>query len=242
MKNGLEARSTGGSMIRFEPISTSPTIIIDRTPKHHEHADEIESAWQGLCARNPRYFNGSMLSFDSYDPTTGQIHASVEEYKHHAVRDLVPMGISLLAVTAILTAPDEHGHQRFLLGKRSTSTHRYGGLWELGPSGGVDVPPPEIRKLDLDAIATELRREIREEIGIETHTCPISPIGLVHDDLVGSVDIAMQMDLAEIPTMERNWEYTDCRWVTIAQLLDWIEKHPQELIPTTAQLALRLNT
>lgn len=229
-------------MIRFEPISASPTIIIDRTPKHHHHAESIENAWQQLCAHNPRYFNAQMLAFDSYNPTTGEISASVEQYKHHAVRDEVPLGISLLAVTAILTAPDEYGQQRFFLGRRSTDTHRYGGLWELGPSGGVDVPPPDIRRLNLDAIVDELRREIIEEIGIEVYSCPFLPIGLVHDDLVGSVDIAIQLDLPAIPEMDQNWEYTECRWVTGDELLDWIKKHPQGLIPTTAQLALRLNT
>ncbi len=229
-------------MIRIEPISTSPTIVISRTPKNHPQADAIEQAWQGLCAQNPRYFNGQMLAFDSYDPTTGVIRTSVEEYKHHAVRDTVDLGISLLATTAIITAPDEHSESRYLLGQRSPSTHRYGNRWELGPSGGVDVPADGTDQLEFDAIVNELKREIIEEIGIKIGACPSATIALVHDDAVGSVDIAIEIELPTMPALDRSWEYVDCRWIPLAELLDWAAKHPEELIPTTVALALRLNT
>ncbi len=231
------------TMIRIEPISESPTIVIDRTPRHHEQADAIESAWQALCAQNPRYFNGPMLAFDSYDPATGVIRASVEAYKNHAVRDTVDVGICLLAMTAIITAPDEHGESRYLLGQRSPSTHRYGNCWELGPSGGVDVPTDETDQLEFDAIDDELKREIAEEVGIKVRGLGSgTPVALVHDDSAGSVDIAIQIELPTMPVLDRSWEYVDCRWVTFAELLAWASKHPEELIPTTIALALRLNT
>ncbi len=229
-------------MIRIEPISTSPTIKIDRTPKVHQQTEAIEHAWQALCAHNPRYFNGQMLAFDSYDPDTGVIRASVEEYKNHAVRDTIDVGISLLATTAIITAPDEQGTHRYLLGQRSPNTHRYGNLWELGPSGGVHVSVDGIDHLEFDAIVNELKREIIEEVEIEIDACPSAPIALVHDEAVGSVDIAIQITLSAMPVLDRSWEYTDSRWIPLSELLDWATKRPEELIPTTVALALRLST
>ncbi|PCI08114.1 hypothetical protein COB72_08930 [bacterium] len=226
-------------MVRIEAITEPITIKIDRSPKAHEQADAIENAWQGLCAQNPRYFNGSMLAFDSYDPATGVIRASVEEYKFHAVRDTVDAGISLLAVTAIITSPNEQGVGQYLLGKRSPKTHRYGNLWELGPSGGVDVPANQIGTLDFDAIVAELKREIAEEVGLMIDHCACSPVVLVHDDAVGSVDIAIQIELEQMPDLSRSWEYVDTRWVSRSQLIEWAKKHPEDLIPTTVALALR---
>jgi len=229
-------------MVRIEPILKPLEIVIDRTPKVHEQAEAVESAWQGLCAHNPRYFNGSMLAFDSYDSSTGEIRATVEQYKHHAVRDVVDTGIYLLAVTGILVAPDENGTPRYLLGRRSPGTHRYGGLWELGPSGGVDVPDERTDVLDLDAIVGELQREIVEEVGIDIQSTSISPTVLVHDDAVGSVDIAIRIGLESMPKLERSWEYTECRWVSLDELRAWNEDRPADFIPTTIALALRLGS
>jgi len=228
-------------MIRIEPISESPTIVIDRTPKVHDQSEAIEHAWRGLCAQNPRYFNGAMLAFDSYDANTGVIRASVEEYKDHAVRDVVDLGIYLLASTAILVAPDGNGQQCFLMGKRSPATHRYGNLWELGPSGGIDVPLDGLDTLDLAGIVDELKREIVEEVGIEMGVCETTPMALVHDDGVGSVDLVIRLTLPVMPALVRSWEYIDTRWITLAELREWVSKRPEELIPTTAALALRLD-
>ena len=233
-------------MIRIEPITVSPSIKIDRSPKVHEQADEIEAAWQRLCARNPRYFNGSMLAFDSYDPSTGEIHASVEQYKHHAVRDEIDLGISLLATTAIIVAINPHNQACYLLGKRSSATHRYGDLWEFGPSGGVDVPTQGIKGLDFNAICDELRREISEETGLELKASPgdslaLSAMALVHDLEVGSTDIAIIMTLDHLPAIKLNWEYTQTKWVTLDELVQWTQTHPQELIPTTISLARMLD-
>lgn len=227
-------------MIRIESIKEPLRIVINRTPRVHEQAEAIESAWQGLCADNPRYFNGSMLAFDSYDPSTGVIRASVEQYKHHAVRDAVDVGISLLAVTAILCAPDDAQDAGvYLLGKRSPELHRYGGLWELGPSGGVDVP--RIKKtLKLKYICAEIAREIKEEIGVTVSNRPHGARALIHDDAVGSTDIAIAIVLDHVPSIKTNWEYIQTKWMTLDDLYEWTQTHPEELIPTTVGLAQHL--
>ncbi len=228
-------------MARLEHITEPITIQIDRTPKVYEQADEIEQAWQALCAQNPRYFNGSMLAFDSYDAGSGVIHARAEQYKHHAVRDEVDTGISLLAVTALLAAPgpSEDSSPVYMLGKRSSELHRYGDLWELGPCGGVDVPSQR-DTLTAAGIWGEIEREIREEIGVMVSSPAQHPIALVHDDAVGSTDIVIPIKLQRVPAVRTNWEYTDTRWVSLDELIAWIESSPSELIPTTATIARHL--
>lgn len=223
-------------MVRIEAITEPITIKIDRSPRVHEQADAIEAAWQELCAKNPRYFNGQMLAFDSYDPATGVIHASVEEYKYHAVRDTVDAGISLLAVTAIILAVDRDQMAAVnLVGKRSTQLHRYGGLWELGPSGGIDVPSAG-DALDAHDIFAEAAREVREEIDFKIADAITRSIALVHDDVVGSTDIVIEFIVDPVPELQSNWEYTQTRWVKPRELREWLQNNPEEFIPTTAAI------
>jgi 8-oxo-dGTP pyrophosphatase MutT (NUDIX family) len=223
-------------MVRIEAITEPITIKIDRSPKVHSQAGAVDAAWQGLCAQNPRYFNGQMLAFDSYDPATGVIHASVEEYKYHAVRDTVDAGISLLAVTAILVCIDsEQSDAMYLIGKRSPKLHRYGGLWELGPSGGVDVPRTD-DMLDQDQIIAEAAREVREEVDLQLFDIPAKFAALVHDHGVGSTDIAIELAIGPIPSLQHNWEYSEIKWVSKHELGKWIQNNPVDFIPTTVAL------
>jgi len=181
-----------------------------------------------------------MLAFTGFDSSTGVISDTVEQYKHHAVREEVDLGIKLLAVTGVLAAHDTDGQPRFLIGKRSPSTHRYGNQWEFGPCGGIDVPAQDINALVFDAIVGELGREAMEEAGIDLSGATPSPIALVHDDAVGSVDIAILVELAEIPQTESSWEYVDQAWVTLAELVQRIESRPDQFIPTTGAIAQML--
>ena len=172
-------------------------------------------------------------------PATGVIHASVEQYKHHAVRDTVDAGISLLAVTAMLFG-DDGTDAVYLIGQRSPDLHRYGGLWELGPSGGVDVP--RFRKtLKPKQIIAEITREISEEIGLKISNPPYHPIALVHDDAVGSTDIAIQILVDGMPELKTNWEYTQARWIKHDDLYQWALTNPEEFIPTTVAIASKMH-
>lgn len=196
----------------------------------------IDNAWAALCAQNPRYFESDMLAFAGFDSDSNTIDARVEPYKHHAVRDSVNLGITLLAVTGVLVA-DDRGQPKIFVAKRSPTTHRYGNLWEFGPCGGIDVPVHDINTLDFDAIIAELGREAAEEAGIDLIWAQSSPIALVHDDQVGSADIVIRVELPAIPTVRSNWEYTGCRWVTFEELSRWIGSQSEEFIPTAITIA-----
>lgn len=221
-------------MVRIEPIEVFAHIEIDRSapPKFDEDTQaRVESAWHDLCAQSPRYFNGAILLYTGIDRTDGVIRARVGAYKHHALRGVIGHRRTLLAVTAVVRSDG-----LLLLGRRSGAGHDYPGLWELGPSGGVDVPQDR-DTLDRDALHDEVLREVREEAGITRAATLSGPICIVHDSGAGSSDLVVEVGLDDRPTLETNWEYDETRWLTLDELLAWCEQRPDELIPTTVALA-----
>ncbi len=220
--------------ITLEPIVDFQQIQIDRASSptlDPETQRRIDHAWAGLCAQNPRYFNSPMLSFESASAKNASIVASVRPYMHHAVRDSIDLGISLLAVTAVLFVED-----RVLVGKRSAHSHRYAGLWELGPSGGIDVPGDR-DQLDHQAVLQEAIREVHEEAGFIPKLLRDDIVAMIHDHEVGSTDLVVVMEIESPESLSINWEYTDTRWLTLDGLNAWCDERPGELIPTSVALA-----
>jgi 8-oxo-dGTP pyrophosphatase MutT (NUDIX family) len=220
--------------VTLEPIEELQQIEIDRSSSISLNPEEhrlIDDAWAKLCAKNPRYFNSPMLSFESASARNANIRASVRPYMHHAVRDTIDVGISLLAVTAVVLVKN-----RVLIGKRSYDSHRYGGLWELGPSGGIDVPE-QGDTIDRAGLVAEARREIEEEAGFVPEVIRHDVVALIHDHLVGSTDLAVVMEIEQPTSISINWEYDETKWLTLEDLALWCEKAPSELIPTTVALA-----
>jgi hypothetical protein len=226
-------------MVRIERFNSAPEVRIDyeHTPVPEHLRDQVELAWNTLTRSNPNYFNGEMLAFMSFDPSDGVIHARAEQYKHHAVRDQIHLGVRMLAVTGLIVAPDHEGVPHYLLGKRSSKTHRYGDLWEFGPCGGIDVPEVSIDTLTFDMIREELCRESLEEVGMSLESAPMSALALVHDDHVGSTDIVLRVELSTLPELSTEWEYEDLRWITKEALLEWIDREQQAFIPTAIEIA-----
>ncbi|MBO6512597.1 MAG: NUDIX hydrolase [Phycisphaerales bacterium] len=229
--------------MRVQQTAGPLCVRIDREPVElpTQHTDPVEHAWSRLQASNPRYFNGGILSFASFDVNSGTIHARAEQYKHHAVRETVDLGVTLLAVTGVLVARDQDGIERFMIGKRSPTTHRYGNLWEFGPCGGIDQPATDVQMLDQEMILQELRRECIEEAGIDLSSSSITPIALVHDDSVGSVDVVYRVHLASIPQQRANWEYLECDWLSLSELQERIGADPDQFIPTAIPIARLLD-
>ncbi len=220
--------------VTIEPIEDFRQIRIDRTssPSLDPEAQRlIDNAWAELCAQNPRYFNSPMLSFESASSDNADIGACVRPYMHHAVRDTIDVGISLLAVTAVVMLED-----RVLIGKRSPQSHRYGGLWELGPSGGIDVPDRG-DTIDREGLLAEALREVEEEAGFVPEVVRHDVVALIHDHLVGSTDLAVVMEIKAPQSLRINWEYEDTQWLRLSELAAWCDRRPDEIIPTTVALA-----
>jgi len=219
---------------RVEPVSGPITIdvrreMLARTP---EQEKAIERAWQALCAQNPRYFNGRILSFESFDASTNTAVARDVEYRPHAVRGTVDLGIAFFGVTGVLRSV-ERGVPRFLLGKRAPTVHQYGDQWEFAPCGGIDPPPAGQERLSPGQIFGELVREASEELGLDLSDATTRPLALVHDDPVGSTDLMLLVDLPAIPSTGTNWEYSATRWLTLDEIAGLHASPDETVIPTT---------
>ncbi|MCC5824516.1 MAG: NUDIX hydrolase [Phycisphaerales bacterium] len=225
---------------RIEPVTGPLTVRVLRepVPRTPEQARAIDDAWGALCAANPRYFNGRILSFESYDPAAGAATARDEEYRAHAVKRTVDLGLSFFGITGILCVRGDDGRDRVMLARRGDSVHDYPGMWEFGPCGGID-PPGSGDRLTPDDLAAELTREAAEELGLDLSGATLTHLALVHDTPdIGSTDL---MVLARLPSMPEtdgvNWEVSGTRWATLNELTAWCERRPGEVIPTTRAMA-----
>jgi 8-oxo-dGTP pyrophosphatase MutT (NUDIX family) len=225
---------------RVEPLGGPITVRVtpgpaERTPGH---AAAIDHAWAGLLKANPRYFNGPILAYESYDPATGIATAQREEYRAHAVKRSVDLGLSFFGITGVVCVRDATGLDRLLLTRRAETVHDFAGQWEFGPCGGIDPPDAPRDHLTPDALAAELAREAREELGIDLARASLRHLALVHDTPdIGSTDLVVLARLDTEPTPARNWEVTGVRWMTLPDLIAWCQRSPDEVIPTTRAVA-----
>ena len=214
--------------VTISNLSTTARVVIGPPPDRTEiDQDKVDRAWDALCASNPKYHNGAILSFDSHEGNT--IYAHVDEYKRHATRESANTWVDILSVTCLLTCGEGPG-MRAMLGLRATNTHRYGDLWEFGPAGGVDAPESRT-ELNAQDLIEEARREAREETGLDLSTTHGEVSALLIDHKVGSADIIVRMNLREMPAPSTNWEYKAVRWCTRSELRAWADERPHTLIP-----------
>ena len=236
------------SGVRIEPVAGPVTIDVrsEPLPVDAEHTERVDRAWRAMCADNPRYFDGRILSFESYDPAAGRAAARDVAYRYHAARGTVDSGVVFFGITGLIRVGG-----LYLLGKRGGSVHDYPGRWEFAPCGGID-PPPEGRAASLtpEDIARELRREAREELGLDLSATQPRPIALVHDDPAGSTDLMMLIEPGTRPdagpgagpNWDPNWEYSQTRWLTLGQIRDLDRSAEGGVIPTTLAMAEHLRS
>ena len=163
-------------LVEIVPLRPPPTrtpgapIAPLRVVISREHAPEPSDAarreWDRLTSLNPRLFPGPILAFMGLDEHRGEILARRDSYMRLAVQPTVPTGTRLLSVTAILLATDDAGREHIFMGQRAAGVRNYPSLWELGPSGGMGVPPLAVDSLDAAQIAASALDEIAEEIGL----------------------------------------------------------------------------
>lgn len=222
------------------PSGGSLSIEIDPAPHdpgtNPEQQAAIDAEWGRLCAANPRYFNGPILAYTGSGPTPETIRARRDEFKRLAVRPAIETGVIHLGVTGVLEARDASGSEHVLLGRRSHHTRIFGGMWELGPSGGVDPPPASQRTMDAADVWNVLINEIREEVGLPVEPDPAPPVGLLLDPVGGSMEIVIRVRIAR-PVEEllaaidddsgtNRWEYDAVRWVAIDELARFARTQP----------------
>src|SRR5262245_13445545 len=128
------------------PLNGELTVTVSReAPPSPSGA--VTARWEQLCRENPRHYDGPLLSVVTFDPERGEMLCRRDQYQRLAVQPQVATGVHLLAVTGVLVATDGGGRRYVLLGRRGKQTRVFGGMWELGPSGGVAPPPANVQSL-----------------------------------------------------------------------------------------------
>ena len=182
-------------------------------------SDAVEREWRTRCEANPRLYDGAVLSVQRFHPETNEIVAVRDSFKRLTVQPRVHTGVQLLAVTAVLEAADAMGRRFVLMGQRSRQTRIYGGQWEVGPSGGVSPPPPEVQSLSLDDLCRSLADEVSEEIGMQLPSKG-EPLAYIRDLEAFSDDIIIRFRLGALEDVASaarpaNWEYEATVWMPI---------------------------
>jgi len=222
------------------PVDRAPDdliIEIDRTPPPRT-TPEIERVWAERVKLYPRSFNAPILAFNGYED--GVVRCQTDDYKRLAVQPDVPTGVCVLSVSGVVRC--ESPEPAVLLGRRSPGTRVYGGMWEVGPSGGID-PPMYGTRVSGEHALDQLRTESREEIGVELTPTRARVIALVVDHVAHSCDITIEVVLAEQIDVHvgEGWEYTEAIWVPIQNLHAFASDHHDEIIaPTLATFDLIL--
>ena len=217
-----------GGEVRVELVGEAP--VDDRA--------ETEAAWANAMATNPRLFDGPMLSFAGWDERAGVISARLDRYKRLAVREAIDPDVLQLGVTLVTRHRD-----RVLLGLRAHGTRVYGGLWELGPSGGVDVPAGGVGGLGIDDLIEAGAQELEEEAGIKASGVGLTPLAVFEDRIGGSFEVALEARLRDDAAPSgspANWEYDDVAWVETCEVSAFCSRGGVEVIPPTLALMRHL--
>lgn len=211
-------------------------VVISRQAAAGESA-AVREAWEKLCAANPRHFDAPILSVLYVDGERNEVRARRDRYMRLAVQPLVQTGVRLLAVTGVLVARDASGREHVLLGKRARDARIYGGMWELGPSGGLQAPPEVVTELDTGMLFRNLAEEIDEEVGT-IKIAYASILGICRDHKAMSDDIVYFCGLESLEAVlessgPKNWEYAATQWVATDVLRAWEEVN-EVIAPTRA--------
>jgi 8-oxo-dGTP pyrophosphatase MutT (NUDIX family) len=238
-------------LVEIVPLGSEPSlrVVISREDAP-EPSEAARREWDRLAVINPRLFPGQILAFLGLDELRREILARRDSYVRLAVQPTVTTGARLLSVTAILLALDKDGREHIFLGKRADSVRAYPGLWEIGPSGGVGVPPRAVTELDADLIAASALDEIAEEIGLtaagvegaadgaavlapQPACALLRDHGAMSDDIVVPIRVGVPLERV---VLERNWEYSQTRWVPRDAMAAFGSGPGETLIPPSAAL------
>lgn len=208
--------------------------------------DLVEARWATMLAENPRLYSGPLLAVVSIDREEGVIHTVRDEFKRLAVQPQVKTGVQILSVTGVITARDAQGRNHVLLGRRGRTTRVYGGMWELGPAGGIPPPHRSTTTITESDAARHVLEEAEEELGLTLDAARLAPVRLlVRDTIAHSDDLNIAIAHDEPGSLERlqqgldaaratqAWEYEETRWVAMDELAAFDREHADETIITT---------
>jgi hypothetical protein len=202
-------------------------------------APDVLRLWNEMAADNTRLFNGPILAVDSVDFNRGVIRSRRDTYQRLVVQPKIATGVRQLSVTGVVLGWSVQREWCVLLGRRSTQTRMYAGMWELGPAGGLEPPADGTRVLDHLSVVDQLRREGSEEVGLRM-VGRGEPIGVVYDSLAESYDVVLKVGNAcpvSVSSLRPvGWEYQEIRWVPTRELREFEQRVAGEMIPPTREI------
>ncbi len=186
--------------------------------------EQVDSLWlQEKARRGGSLFDGKILSVETLSPQL--ITCRLSEYRYLTAQRLRPslysdLGVRPLAVTGFLMC-----QQGLVLGLRSGSNSQDQGLWEVVPSGGLDLQSLgpsggglsgsaagavgiEVKTAPVDYLA-QVKVELQEEVGLSWDLIDdCQTLCLVEDTDEKVVDIAVRLlaprlDFADLVEMHR---------------------------------------
>jgi hypothetical protein len=207
-------------------------------PAARQRLDEL---WARESARNPRLFDGPILSAVEIDAAAAHLRCRRATYRELLAHPVVDTGVLQVSVTGLTTAPDAHGRECVLLARRSPQTRIYGSMWELAPSGGLDPPPRTASDADEtmagQAAWDQLMAEVEEELGLNPAALtPADPLCLCTDPVARSIDIVLPVRLPAPAAPAHAWEYLDARWISREDLPAFVNDHAADVIAPTREL------
>jgi HAD superfamily hydrolase (TIGR01509 family) len=217
----------------FRVMASSEPLSLGETERRR-----VDALWEEALCQRPHLFDGTLFAVSGRDGDV--LHGRFVAYRNYLAqrRDpslglrMVPLGVSGLVVCA--------GQVAFA--RRTENTTQYPGRMELVPSGGIDAG--SLRADGTVDHRAQLVRELAEETGItEEDIIRIEPMALVRDRVDPVLDVASVIEVAatarasvEGAITERSGEYRALRWVPVAELTSFVERHRDELVPASRAL------
>jgi hypothetical protein len=210
------------NVMRFKPSARIKVNGAALNPSGGVEA-EIERMWNAeQSRRGEALFNGKILS---------AMEGSIVEYRHLIAQRANPELFHELNVRPVAVSGLSECGAGVLFGRRAKSVTEAAGLWELCPSGGLDVSEAVVGG-DVDYRA-QILIELREEIGVSADAASkVAPFGMVEDSVTHVIDIGIAISISmspnEITTAHRNFatkEYEELTIVPRKDLLAFIAKN-----------------
>ncbi len=197
---------------RLIRIRRPPTIHVESGPFLPQlpagvTLDAVDQAWRVLCASNPRYHDGDMLTVlgvnrNGHGGVT--INLAQTSYRFHAVRHAgIDLKLQPLGVKAMVARVAQDN--RWLMGQRSEHVSTYPGLWEFVPGGAVE-PGMSIR----DALLREWMEE--SGAGPESLEQPV-PVAVLFDPVASTWEVVHRATIADELELRPSWEHAQLRWM-----------------------------
>ena len=216
---------------RIESLGPAPALAADLE-------SEVERLWQAeQRSRGKPLFNGHILSATEVGPA--RIAGRRVEYRCLVAQRARPelfeaLGVRPVAVSGILRCPDG-----VVFGRRARSSAQDPGLWELVPSGGVDMAG--IAEAGLIDIRNQMLTELNEEVGLSAGQVTVSaPFCLIEDHESKVLDIGLALTApaltADIHYASSEREYDELAVIPQAGLKHFLEQVGTQLVSVSRML------